>query len=261
MNENNMAIYVCTHKKFDFNLLNYYYPIQVGAFNKNDLGYLKDNTKDNISNKNSNYCELTGLYWLWKNDNHSVVGLTHYRRYFFRNLIDFKKKNVLNKNVIENKLKKYDIILPKKKFYRDSMYEIYQRDHYIEDYENTRKVIEKFYPEYLSDFDTFSKSHECYLFNMFICKKEIINEYCDWLFKILFELEKITCVDLYDSYNKRIYGFISERLFNVWIMHNNLKIYECNVYNTESSSFFVQTIKSPIGMKIKKMKYNFGGKK
>ena len=83
--------YIITHKKFQVPDLEEYIPIQVGAEGKQDLGYLKDNSGDNISSKNSNYCELTGMYWVWKNDKDSdIIGISHYRRYFTR-IIDFNK--------------------------------------------------------------------------------------------------------------------------------------------------------------------------
>lgn len=40
----------------------------VGAYNKDidRSDYIKDDLKDNISNLNSSFCELTGLYSIWK---------------------------------------------------------------------------------------------------------------------------------------------------------------------------------------------------
>ena len=72
---------------------------------------------------------------------------------------------------------------------------------------------------------------------MFIAKKELIDEYCEWLFDILFESEKTInkTLETKDKYNKRVYGFLSERLFNVWIKTKKLKIKELPVYNVEKN--------------------------
>ena len=62
-----------------------YMPIQVGKalHPELDLGFQCDNTGDNISEKNGSYCELTALYWAWKNlKDVDYIGLCHYRRYF-----------------------------------------------------------------------------------------------------------------------------------------------------------------------------------
>ena len=66
-----------------------YIPLHVGAEGKKDkqgnpldLGYQKDNTGENISELNASYCELTGLYWAWKNLDADFIGLSHYRRHF-----------------------------------------------------------------------------------------------------------------------------------------------------------------------------------
>ena len=82
-------IVVATHKAFPMPTDKMYIPLHVGAEGKTnedgtplDLGYQKDNTGDNISAKNANYCELTGLYWAWKNLKADYIGLVHYRRYF-----------------------------------------------------------------------------------------------------------------------------------------------------------------------------------
>ena len=64
---------------------------------------------------------------------------------------------------------------------------------------------------------------------MFIAKKEVIGPYCEWVFPILAEVEKRVDMTGYDDYQKRIYGFLTERLFNVWFTHNNLKVRETKV--------------------------------
>lgn len=64
---------------------------------------------------------------------------------------------------------------------------------------------------------------------MFICNKNLINDYCEWIFPIMFELEKQLDTSNYDDYRKRVYGFLTERLFNVWFTYKNLKVKETNV--------------------------------
>ena len=82
MSDKKIEIYIAVHKKANVLRREGYIPLHVGAEGKEDLGFVKDNTGDNISCKNPNYCELTGLYWIWKNSNYNKVGLSHYRRFF-----------------------------------------------------------------------------------------------------------------------------------------------------------------------------------
>lgn len=86
MNESvpTIKIIVATHKKYQMPDDSMYLPVQVGAEDKPDLGYTRDNTGENISSKNPSFCELTGLYWAWKNLNADYIGLVHYRRHFGR---------------------------------------------------------------------------------------------------------------------------------------------------------------------------------
>lgn len=226
-----MSIYVVTHKELDIKLPNGYKIIAVGDSNLNKYDY-KDNTLDNISNKNKNYCELTALYWIYKNIKEDIIGLCHYRRYFMDehiNNIDILPYEDVIKYLIE-----YDIILPTLHITRyTSIYNEYINEHIKKDIDNTRMIIELYYNEYLYSFDYIMNSNKEYGFNMFISRKDLIDNYCKWLFDILFKLEKITDVSLYDDYQKRMYGFIAERLFTVWIYKNNLKIKELPIRYTE----------------------------
>ena len=77
-------IFVMTHKKFNPPKDTVYVPLQVGSALNPDLGYMKDDTGDSISDLNPYYGELTGMYWLWKNySDVDIIGICHYRRYFF----------------------------------------------------------------------------------------------------------------------------------------------------------------------------------
>lgn len=240
-------IYVITHKKYEEIKEDGYISIQVGAENNEKLGYLQDNIGENISSKNPNYCELTGMYWIWKNDNVSdVVGITHYRRYFTKQLIFRNKKKILNQKQINKILAEgYDIILPKKEIYKQSVYEQYcQNSGFSTDLDKVEEIIKKQCPEYLASYKKIMRTNRLSQFNMMICSKQLYNEYCKWLFNILFELEKEVDVSNYNDYQKRIYGFISERLLNVWVNNNNLKIKNVRVINTDETKIHLMKMKA-----------------
>ncbi|MBF0332917.1 MAG: DUF4422 domain-containing protein, partial [Alphaproteobacteria bacterium] len=76
-------IYVAYHKPFARVTEPLYQPIHVGkALAQTDIGLPGDDTGDNISDRNGHYCELTGIYWVWRNvKGLDRVGFCHYRRY------------------------------------------------------------------------------------------------------------------------------------------------------------------------------------
>ena len=228
-----MNIYIVSHKNVEFPKNEIYKPIQVGT--KESFTEIRDNTGENISEKNPNFCELTAAYWILKNDKSDITGLTHYRRYFFKSKYNNKIENILDKEDIENILKEYDIILPEiEHIVQFTVKTAYEKRHHIEDFNKCRDIIQEKYPEYVEAFDEVANRKKVYLYNMFISKKEIFDEYYNWLFDILFELEKRVDLTNYSDYDKRIYGFLSERLLNVWLQKNkHLKIKEIPVYNTE----------------------------
>lgn len=231
-----IKIFVATHKKYWMSDDDVYIPLHVGREEKDDLGYkCCDNTGDNISLKNSNYCELTGLYWMWKNVQCDYVGLCHYRRYF--TFFNKKKISVNNgKDIVASRehYEKYlvdkDVILPQKlQMWRHTVYEQYADAHYAKDMDITISVLKEKYPEYSVACDRVIKRHSLYPYNMFVMSKKNFDRYCKWLFNILFEVEKRVDISEYDTYQKRIFGFLSERLFNIWLYKQNLKTLEGEV--------------------------------
>lgn len=215
-----VKIIIATHKKYRMPDDSMYIPLHVGAEGKNiELGYIKDNTGDNISSLNPSFCELTGLYWAWKNLEAEYIGLTHYRRHFS---INKDKKDLFSGILTFSEIKPYlgniKIFVPKKrKYYIETLYSHYSHSHYSEHLDETRKIISEKYPEYLESFDHVMKQTYGYMFNMMIMEKEWINRYCEWLFDILFELNnRIDMPDL-SSFQARFYGRVSEIIFNVWL--------------------------------------------
>ena len=224
-----------------------------------------DNTGENISNENPFYCELTALYWAWKNyekiKNPEYIGLSHYRRLFKFNESE-KANKILTKNSktikpyklyfpdkeIEKTINSYDLILPKADDLRtyilkdkgiDTIYDHYKNEHYVEDLDLAIKIINNKYPNFAtSTHKALYKNHNVYWANMFIMKKKLFFEYCEWYFSIIGEIKKDKNFQKrlreYDSFQSRIYGFLAERLFNVYIQYLKDKRKEIKIKEIES---------------------------
>jgi hypothetical protein len=222
-----MSIYVVTHKNTEFRPMPGYRLIQAGAaLHPHIEADCYDDSGDNISERNAFFCELTALYWIWKNTEDDVVGLVHYRRQFS---ICWKDAGILSYEEAEHILSRFEMILPQIAVQKCSMREEYSKSCGKDrDLERVRRIIEQLCPEYVTDYDAYLKGNiTCYL-NMMICKKELLDAYCRWLFPILFELEKQTTLSEYSDYQQRIFGFMGERLLNVWVRHNRVRV--CHVF-------------------------------
>lgn len=202
-----------------------YIPLHVGAEGKIDLqgrpldlGYRKDNTGENISHLNPYFCELTGLYWAWKNVNADYIGLAHYRRHFSMRKGKDAWDSVLKYNEIQPYLGTIKVFVPRKRrYYIETLYSHYAHTHYSNQLDETRKIIEAFYPEYMESYDTVMRRTYGYMFNMMIMESGLISEYCGWLFRILFELRKRMDMSGLSAFQGRFYGRVSEIIFNVWL--------------------------------------------
>lgn len=234
-----ISMYVCTHKKFE-KKCDFFKPVLCGAFDKdNDFGYIKDDTGDNISELNPFYSELTGLYWIWKNSSSKIIGLCHYRRNFIKHVLG----GYLSKKDIFNFLDDYDIVVAKKLKFSYSTYEQYSKHHVEADIDLVKKSVEKLYPSYIPSFNKFFNSNGLYPYNMFIAKKGLMDKYCEWLFSIFDDFKLNINLDTYENdYQRRVFAFLSERLFNIWIIHNHLKVKECYVKKEEAKSSVVSII-------------------
>ena len=221
MEANNLSvtIIVAAHKAYPMPDDPMYLPVHVGAEGKLDdqghpldLGYVKDNEGDHISGKNYGFCELTGLYWAWKNLDVRFLGLVHYRRYFGA------RKRILCYRELEPLLSSYSVFVPRKRrYYIESLYSHYAHTHYAEHLDITREIVKEKYPEYLNTYDKVLRQTGGYMFNMFIMRRDYLDGYCRWLFDILFELEKRVDSSSLSEFQARFFGRVSEILFNVWL--------------------------------------------
>lgn len=227
-----MSLYVVTHKNVSKQFPKNYFTIVVNA-NGNDIkGDYYDNIGDNISDKNFSYCELTAFYWIWKNlSTDKIVGIDHYRRFFmFHNslLTEDKALRLLESN--ENR-----IILPKRDHFKRRMdFRYISTSGYKKDLKVLRDVIASLYPDYEETYIKFMHQYDMHSYNMFVANKKQFDNYCKWLFDILFEVERrITpSSDERKGYYKRVFGFMAERLLNVYVIHNKMEIIELPIKYT-----------------------------
>lgn len=238
MNTKDVKIFVCYHKNTPVFESECIIPIHVGKANSSvNLNMIGDNTKDNISDRNGSWCELTALYWMWKNVQADYYGLFHYRRFLNFNQIgggyevftDFSDDNIQQFGWTDEKIRnvcsQYDILtspvwgihpvgLPNM---LQTNYDFYDKEHFIKDLDIVIDLIKEKYPEIYPYALKSLYSKECFFANMMIMKKAYFNEYCEWIFDILFTAEKMVDISEYDSYQKRIWGFIAERLANCFL--------------------------------------------
>ena len=222
-----IKIIIAAHKPYVMPTDDIYIPLQVGAAGKSSISdvhdsYTRDDTGDNISDKNASYCELTGLYWAWKNLQCDYLGLAHYRRHF--TVAHHIPKNadkmqyVLTGEQAEKLLQEADIIVPKKRnYYIETLYSHYAHTHDATHLDITREIIGEKCPQYLGCYDAVINSRGGHMFNMFLMKKSDVDDYCQWLFDILGELEQRVDASELSAFQGRLYGRVSEILFNVWL--------------------------------------------
>ena len=223
---NKLLMITAIHKEYWLPDDKMYLPVQVG--NGESLGIIRDNAGDNIAEKNANYCELTAMYWAYKNlKMYDYIGFDHYRRHFANGYIGTKKSRVAGFKDIEKYLREDVVLLPKARNYRiETNYSQYSHAHNEVDLIKTREVIGDLYPEYVKAFDSYMTQTIGHRFNMMIMSKAIFLDYSKWLFDILFEIEKRLDISTYSDYDKRVFGFISERLLDVYLSQNKISYIE-----------------------------------
>lgn len=234
----NIKILIATHKKYWLPQDSVYLPVQAGAALHPELGYTLDNIGDNISAKNPYYCELTALYWAWKNLSCDYLGLCHYRRYFGQHVhtrkTEKKQAAIFRYKDYEKLLSQYEVILPAKRhYYIETVRSQYEHAHYKEDLDQAEQIIIQKFPEYHTAFTKVMNQRSLYIYNMFVMPRSLLDNYCTWLFDILFALEPYVDLTNYDTYEARVFGFLGERLFNVWLEKQQLKTVEVPVINLE----------------------------
>lgn len=232
----NTIIAIAAHKPYWMPQDALYTPVQAGAQGRESLGWQRDDTGENISGKNKTYCELTVLYWLWKNTDAALYGLAHYRRYLaagwpFRN----KRSQLLTGQDIQRLMRRTDILLPKKRHYWIETNESqYIHAHHAEDLAAVKAALADCCAQALPAWDTVMRRRSGHRFNMFLMRREPFQAYCAWLFPILAHVEAHLDISAYTPKDQRVIGYLSERLLDVWLLHFGYHYRETRVVNLEN---------------------------
>ena len=243
----NIKIFVSCHKPVihfpDNTLLQ---PIHVGAALSSIVipGVQRDDDGDTISEKNKSYCELTGQYWAWKNTSADYYGFLHYRRYFNFTDTEFPEhqepfifgdvvfdrnddqtlaKIGFNEDTMRKVITSHDFIAPTpvEALDHSTVYEQYQASagHHIEDLDTCMAIIRQRYPKIWRSAKKYLSNTKVFACNMFIMKKEIFNDYCEFLFSVLAEHEQLRDISHYSAIGRRVSGYLGERLCGMYLQY------------------------------------------
>lgn len=220
--------YVVTHKEYPIEQDDLYRGLCVGGFRAD--GMLSELDGENIAEYNDRINECTGLYWMWVNTDSDYVGLSHYRRYFCNNRFPGDQSRLDAERIQEILCDKgFDLIMTDPVhldflvFFniRNSLGgELNQRARIL-----FRDVIKERQPEYLDAYESVIHGNVMYLCNMFVTRREILNEYCEWLFSFLTEVADRLDVSGCTAKQKRTAGFYAEIFWTVWLMKQNYKVF------------------------------------
>lgn len=234
-----IQVIVATHKAYRMPEDPMYLPLHVGKEGKDlELGFQGDNTGDHISCKNPTFCELTGIYWAWKNLDCDYIGLAHYRRHFRSNKQQDKWNSILSTQEAEALLRTTDVLLPKRRnYYIETVYNQYVHAHPAEPLDLALKLAADQGEGYKKAVESMKKRTWTHIYNMFLMKKDIFDGYCQWLFPILFQVEQEIDISSYSQYDKRVFGFLSERLLDIYLEANGIPYREIPVMFMEQQNW------------------------
>ena len=214
-----IRIFVSCHKAF---------PIHVGAAlaDRPLDGYIRDDSGENISRLNRRYCELTGQYWAWKNEDAEYYGFFHYRRYLYpdthcrrpyiiRSEPDGALLEKLGYGTFAGLIGQYQLIAPIGEDMHVSVREHYGAApfHRAKDLELAERIVARRYPEYAEAMEHYLSGTICYWGNIYIMDRETFFDYCGWLFPILREFDETADLSGYSAQELRVDGGASANEF------------------------------------------------
>lgn len=201
-----------------FEIPEYIHPLQVGAALCTErVADLVDCNGENISHKNVNYSELTGLYWIWKNrlqnPSDAYVGLVHYRRIL----------NLSNDDILRLTDNYIDVVLPYPMPYVPNIGEHHRRYIREADWNALLTALKEMHPEYVESFNNILKQQYMYNYNIIMAKESVLADYCSWLFPLLERIEELSVPPGSERADRYI-GYMCETLETLYFMYNKDKL-------------------------------------
>ncbi|MBR2716976.1 MAG: DUF4422 domain-containing protein [Oscillospiraceae bacterium] len=224
-------IFVCCHREYPVPSHPLLRPIHAGAALSGERlsGFQRDDEGDNISALNRSYCELTALYWAWKNARADFCGLFHYRRYLYpepgarrpyilRGAPTAGLLERLGFGGFEELIRARDLILPTPEEMYVSVREHYAAapDHHGEDLALAERILGELYPGYAAAADRYLSGTRHVFGNLCIMRRDVLDDYCRWLFAILAEFDRRADVSGYGPGELRVDGYLAERLLGIY---------------------------------------------
>ena len=230
MGEPSIFFAVAMHEAYALPTDALYTPVQAGAAIRPPLGLTRDDTGKNISAKNGSYCELTVLYWMAHNVDADWYGLCHYRRYF--SLRRTGKDRILTRAQLLPMLDSADIFLPKKRHYwLETNFTQYAHAHHGEDLRKVRAALARLHPGQEEAFDRVMARRSGHRFNLMLMRRDALQSYVAELFPLLDAADIDTTG--YSARDKRVHGFLAERLLDVWLAQQDYRVKELPVVHLE----------------------------
>jgi hypothetical protein len=212
-------IYIIKHRECETPKLRGYQDLGVGK--------LFNGCKDNINGLNPFINEMTAIYDIWKNKKDEIKGQIQYRKHLEEN------GEILSYDRIKRILQDYDIIATKPYIDGNGIYKGLRNE--IGD-EQVQHTLDKYYNKLIEiepALEGYFKMKSFHYGNMFICKREIYDDYCKWLFSLMLPITEEFVIEDAKLINKnRMMGYIGERLLTYYIIMHNLNVKECDVVTT-----------------------------
>ena len=247
-----MPIYIVSHlrlkRPFDKDFRVIYVGPMSGPTSPDDFAVTDAIQAPHIAEKNKSFCELTALYQmlnLHAASHDELIGLVHYRRPFVQGpkwlcrIIRTTQKSKYTRGISNALLAKYsltqekaaqllkdhDIIVPVPVHLKTSVEQRYLQMHIASDWEKLKGIIKNQHPDYLAAFEQLAAGSTLHHFNMFVSHTALMHDYATWLFQILNVLEPQIDLSGRDNFQQRVFGFLAERLFNVYLIkHSELRV-------------------------------------